>query len=456
MTIQEFEHILKQGEGYNIEFKRNLNKEITKEICSFLNSSGGKIIIGINDDNTVHGIKLTNGNRSEIYSFLQPVTPRPEITVSDFNYKGKDIIIVDVEPGKDKPYITAGLLYVRIGANAQKLTTPDEMRDFFQTQNKVYFEQAVEQKFKFENDFDSEKYKKFIEQTDVNPKIEIDTVLSNLRLFNDKKRFINAGILFFAKNPEKFFPNATIRCILFKGTDKRFIADDKILTGSLPQQYFAAIEYLKQKLDLRYEIENTEKNQRIEKLEIPEIVFREAIVNAIVHRDYFEQGAKIHIEIYDDRVEITNPGGLVSGIPEKDFGKRSMSRNPIIFGMFQRLRLVEQIGSGIARMREAMKDENLSVPEFSLDKMFVVTFLRPVDFKSWILAAKQNLNDTQIEILKAISRNPNVTYNNMCVILATGKTTIFNNVKILRDKGIIYRVGSDKNGYWSIKFVRFN
>lgn len=454
MTEKEFEYILKQGEGYNIEFKRSLNKEISKEVCSFLNSSGGKIIIGVNDDNKVHGIKFTNGFRSEIYSYLQSIKPYPVIETEEYNYKGKDVLVLECKSGINKPYITGGMLYVRIGANAQKLTTPDEMRDFFQNQNKVFFEQSIERNFNFNNAFDNDKYHRFIKDIGAKGDIEKETVLENLQLINSKKELKNAGILFFAKNPEKYFPNASIRCILFKGNDKRFILDDKLMQGSLVEQYYAAIAYLNQKLELRYEIEKSGKLQRIEKLEIPEIVFREAVVNAIVHRDYFETGAKIHVEIYEDRVEITNPGGLIAGISEKDFGKRSISRNPLIFGLFQRLKLVEQIGSGIQRMRQAMKDENLPAPEFSTEKMFIATFYRPVDFEIWLKTLKNKLNKNQIEILKAIHRNPNVTYNNLCIILNLSKTTVFNNVKGLRELELLEHVGSDKSGYWSIKYSR--
>ncbi len=387
---------------------------------------------------------------------MQPITPRPEVEISEYNYKGKSVIIIECETGKEKPYVTGGIIYVRMGANAQRLNSPEEMRDFFQNQNKIFFEQSVEQNFDLNKDFDEKRYENFLKNIGIVENVEKEIVLDNMQMLTPKMELKNAGILFFAKNPEKYFPNSVIRCILFKGNDKRFIADDKLMTGSLTEQYESAIAYLKQKLELRYEIEKSGSLQRIEKLEIPEVVFREAVVNAIVHRDYFEKGAKIHVEIYDDRVEVTNPGGLLSGISEKDFGKRSLSRNPIIFGLFQRLKLVEQIGSGIARMRLAMKEENLPAPEFYTEKMFVAIFSRPVDFNIWIKSLKSIINETQAEILKAIHRNPNLNYNSLCIIMSLGKTTVYNNIKGLKELELLDHIGSDKTGYWAIKFKRMN
>ncbi len=116
---------------------------------------------------------------------------------------------------------------------------------------------------------------------------------------------------------------------------------------------------------------------RKEVWEIPLTVFKEAIINALSHRDYYEQGAITMVEVYDDRVEISNPGGLLIGV-QKDFGKKSMTRNPLIFGLFTRMSLVEQVASGIPRMRKAMKEAGLPEPTFTTDGgFFTVEFKRP-------------------------------------------------------------------------------
>ncbi len=448
MTDKDFENILNQGEGYNIEFKRSLNKEISKEACSFLNSSGGKLVIGVNDNNTLCGIKLTNGVRSQIYSYLQPINPTPDIKVIEYSYKEKDFIILDCKSGKEKPYITGGMLYVRIGANAQKLTTPNEMRDFFQQVNKIFFEKKECDNFLYPDDFDDKRFNLFLKNAAISQQLPQKNILENLELFTEKDKLNNAGVLFFAKNTQKHHKHASTRCLLFKGIDKHLIFDDKLIEGNLQEQYKGALEFLKSKLELRYIIKTA--GPRVEKYEIPENVFKEAIINALVHRDYYETGGKIHIEIYDNRVEITNPGGLLQTIKEKEFGKRSVSRNPIIFDFFQRLNMVEQVGSGISRMQDEMKTENLPAPHFSLKGIFVVTLYRPINFNKWIESWANKISKNQIVILNSIHQNPEITHIELSKKTKLGKTTINNNIRELKELELLQRIGSERKGYWSV------
>jgi len=274
------------------------------------------------------------------------------------------------------------LVYIRIGVNSQKLTTANEVRDFFQQANKIFFGKNSSNNFSYPQDFNNKKFNDFLIEAGISKQLPQKQILENLELFSKKGEFLNAGILFFVKNVQKHHEHASVRCLLFKGTNKTLIFDDKLITGNLTEQYEGALKFLKSKLELRYIIETA--GPRVEKYEIPETVFKEAIINALVHRDYYEIGGRIHIEIYDNRVEITNPGGLVNTIKEDEFGQRSVSINPKIFSFFQRLDLVEQVGAGISRMREKMKDENLPAPLFSLKGIFVVTLYRPTDFNKWI------------------------------------------------------------------------
>ena len=186
-------------------------------------------------------------------------------------------------------------------------------------------------------------------------------------------------MLFFGKNPENYFEKAVIRCVAFDGIDKQHIIDDKVFGGALMRQYQQAMQWLKQKLNVRYLIEGG--GPRKEIWEIPELAFKEAIINALSHRDYYDKGARTTIELFADRVEITNPGGLVSAISPHEFGTKSHSRNPLLFGLFERLDMVEQIGSGITRIKNLMLEQKLPLPEFKTEGMFTVVFQRS---ESWV------------------------------------------------------------------------
>lgn len=225
------------------------------------------------------------------------------------------------------------------------------------------------------------------------------------------------------------------------------------MTGTLYQQFLQSMDWLKGKLDVRYDIEGAGAQQRKEIWEIPETVFKEAIINALAHRDYYEKGARITIELFSDRVEISNPGGLVSGIPRNEFGKRSLSRNPLIFGLFERIRMVEQIGSGVNRMNDLMIEADLTPPEFTMEGMFTVTLRRPFDFKKWVDRWVEKLTDNRIKILEEVHKNNRITKKELEQNVGISASAIDNNINILKELGLIEREGSDRSGYWKINYI---
>ena len=249
-------------------------------------------------------------------------------------------------------------------------------------------------------------------------------------------------MLFFAKHPEYVFFHAVVRCVLFKGTDKVYIIDDKTFGGPLFQQYNKAIEWLKGKLQVAYKIEGT--GPRKEVWEIPLEVFKEAIINALAHRDYDEQGASITIEMFDDRVEITNPGTLLP-VVAKNFGRKSLSRNPLIFGLFTRMHLVEHIGSGIPRMRKEMLDAGLPEPIYETDGMFTVTFLRSFNDKT------VELTSLQSKVIQTVKTNPSLTMEEIGKAIGIGRTSVYKIVKSLKEIGILEHKGRKSDGKWVVK-----
>jgi len=221
----------------------------------------------------------------------------------------------------------AGAIYVRQGSNSQKITSVEQMRDFFQQSGRIYFDEGSCNGFSYENDFDIEFFKEFRIIAGFSPATDNEQIIRNLQLLNNDNVFKNGGVLFFGKQPESFFNKAVIRCVAFEGTDKVQIIDDKIWGGPLMQQYRETLRWLKTKLSVRYIIEGS--GPRKEVWEIPETAFKEAIINALSHRDYYDKGGRTMIELFDDRVEITNPGGLVSAILPEEFGTKSSLKSSL-------------------------------------------------------------------------------------------------------------------------------
>jgi len=259
--------------------------------------------------------------------------------------------------------------------------------------------------------------------------------------------------LFFSNRAQRFFEEAFIHCIAFKGRDKRYITDNKIINGALSQQYVNSMTWLKSKLNVRFEIEDADGGAHKELWEIPETVFREAIINSLAHRDYYNKGARITIEVFDDRVEIANPGGLVSTIPLNEFGKRSAARNPLIFKLFEKIRMVEHVGSGITRMRDLMAQEGLTPPEFVMDGMFTVTLRRSFDFEDWVSSWTYKLTANRIAIIKAIHNNNRVSKRELEKIIGITGSAIDNNLSVLKELGFLERGGGAKGGQWIIHYI---
>ena len=186
----------------------------------------------------------------------------------------------------------------------------------------------------------------------------------------------HAGAWLFADDITRFTLRAGVTCAVFRGSTKTHILDRKDFNGNLYSIYEEVMGYVQAKLNSAF-IPNAQ--GRDERLELPESALREAVVNAIAHRDY-RSTANAQLYIFQDRVEIVTPGGLPAGMKEEDLGTRSVPRNPLLFSMLYRMRLVEQIGSGIRRIHEACRDYGVAEPEFQVSSDWLtVLFPRPVE-----------------------------------------------------------------------------
>lgn len=458
MTSQQIESLIAQGEGYNLEFKQAIPSklsELSTELCAFSNAAGGILLVGIKDDGSIIGVELDNQIRSRIQDVISNIDPRPEITISEVPLNGKHILCFNCKSGQKKHYVVSGNIYVRNGPNAQKLTSIHEIREFFQTSDSIFFDSSPNKQFQYPDDFDEPAFQKFLVGANITSNIDDDKILNNLKLIQSGN-FTNAAVLFFAKEVQKFVEQSNIRCLMFKGIDKRYIIDSKEIKGNLIQQFEEGMKYIISKLNLKYEIENQANGRRKEVLEIPETVFREALINAICHRSYYEKGGVIAIEIYDNRIEITNPGGLISGISDKEFGHKSLSRNPLIFSLMQRINLVEKVGSGIIRMKDSMKEVGLEEPLFTLGGFFTVTFFRPIDFEKLLEYLSDKISVTQKKILLEIHGVPSINTQSLASKIGISTTSIEKNIARLKELSIIERKGTKRSGQWIINSVHNN
>jgi ATP-dependent DNA helicase RecG len=370
--IQDLDIILSEGESYTVEFKETADKSLPSEVCAFANASGGRVFIGVNDNGRVVGTDVSNAARSRVQDTINQLEPllKVDIEVQD------NIIIVTVPEGTHKPYSCSKGFYLRSGPNSQKLDR-DSIIEFFQSEGRVRYDEIVRDDLPIDERFNEVAFKRYIKTAKISDVLEREAALKNLNcagMSGGKVCFTNAGALFFRVNDEDvLFRHAGIVCALYKGTDKANILDAKELTGDIVSNVDDAIVFLKKHLRISYKIEGM---RRENILELPEDALREAVVNAACHRDYFEKGSRVMVEIFDDRVDVVSPGGVCKGITPENFGTVTITRNPIIASMFFRIDYIEQMGTGIGRMRNATREANVAEPKFEFSGFFKVTFKR--------------------------------------------------------------------------------
>ena len=442
LIASDIQSIVQAGEGYNAEFKiriPNKLKEISEEICAFANAAGGILLIGVSDDNQIHGTEIDNSKRSAIQNSLNEINPHVPVALYSVEVEEKVVWVIEVNTGSQKPYVLSGAIYVRQGSNTQKLTTVEQMRDFFQQSDRIYFDEAPCIDFDRESAIDQDWFREFRVMSGLSPTVSQKQIIHNLKVVLPDGNMKNGGVLFFGLAPEEFVETAIIRCIAFEDNTKTQIIDDKLFGGPLMKQYRQAMNWLKGKLNVRYEIEGG--GPRREIWEVPETALKEAIINALSHRDYYDKGAKIIVEFFKDRVEISNPGGLTSAISLDDFGTKSHSRNPLIFGLFVRIQMVEQVGSGIGRMRDLMKKAKLPDPVFKTEGMFSVVLRRTVE---------ETVEETVDLILNAMKINPKITSRELQDRTGLTRRGVEYQISNLKREQKIIRVGSTKAGEWKV------
>ena len=356
--------ILNEGEGYLTEFKESIN-HIDKEICAFANASGGTLYIGITDSGKVKKTPLTNTLKSQIQSVVRSLDPPPHIQMSPIG----GVIKINVSESEHKPVKAPGGFYLRIGSNSQKLTR-DEIFSFAIKENKIKFDRQLYID-ESATDLLNIRQVEFFRQ-----RAKLDMELDNLQLLENLGCLIRqrqqlyltfAGVLLFGNSPQKIFPSATITVLHMQDMAK--ILEQKIIKGTLFEQLEKAFQFIKDNLRKTTIIESL---VRQEELEIPEYVIRELLVNTLVHRDYFETASDIVIKIFPDHIEFTNPGILNDKLSiEKIYGK-SYRRNALIADIFFHAGYIERAGTGLLRVREALKTKGLPPLQLLQEGMFFI------------------------------------------------------------------------------------
>ena len=461
MKVKELQLIIEEGEGYRIEFKESFSG-IDKDMVALANASGGRIFVGITDDKKMKGISVDNRLKSQIQDLANNCEPSIKILFEELN----NLLIVRVPEGKDKPYKCASGFYTRVGPNSQKLTR-DEIIEFIKAEGKIRFDELMNLRFDYKKDFDHRKLDQFLKLAGISKVLDTASILINLGVAEKqegKVLFNNTGILFFPRNLQDIYFHTAVTCALYKGTEKVDVLDRRDFNEDIIGSINGAMNFLKQYIPVRYEMTGTPRRKEIP--EIPYDALREAVINSVTHRDYFEKGANVMVEMFDDRIEITNPGGLPKGLRLEDFGTKSVLRNPNIANLLHRIEYIEKMGTGINKMRRLVAEAGLQPVEFEFGTFFSAIFRRPVVEKpipageefgikfgvnfGINFGVKGERLERMVKILEILSKGEPFRHAILTDAFKVTTRTIENDLKFLRKHNLVIFRGAPKTGQYRL------
>lgn len=406
-------------ETNNLEYKVDITNSFLKTITAFANYGDGKIIFGINDDGNIIGLdNLVDKALSIENKINDNIRPIPDYSINID--KEKKIIILNINKGLHKPYYYKNKAYKRADSATIEIDRIELNRLILESGNKNYEELSSDnQNLQF--DYLEKALKENLNISSLN----LD-ILKTLSLYSDKTGFNKIAEILSDKNNIKI-----IDIVKFGETIDIFLDRKTMDNISLIKAFNDTLDFFRD--NYTYEIIKGSSRKRIEK--IPEKAFREALANAVIHRTW-DINAYINISMYDDRIEITSPGSLPTGISKEEYlqGQISILRNPILAGVFFRLKYIEQFGTGIKRINLAYEN-SLIKPEYNIYKN-TITVVLPVYNDSLNI-----LNEDEKIIYNILSKNLSISRAEIENLSGFSKGKTIRLLNNLIDENIIEKIG---------------
>ncbi|MBS0350555.1 MAG: putative DNA binding domain-containing protein [Proteobacteria bacterium] len=373
-------------EGQTLEFKRDTSSldAILKAVIGFANSAGGIILIGVDDDGSIVGLLEPAKVQEQVANAIaHRIKPQllPEFNIVEVRHKS--MLVIQVEHIPAPFYLTnkgeEQGVFIRLG-NSTRLASKETIAEMKRASHHPYFDKAPCNNVG-EKDLDMPLIQKTLANSNIS--INSEKLMSLGILTHRGKRVVatNGGIILFGK-PDilyEYFPFAQVRCARFAGTSRAEFIDRFNVEGSILHAIDEVPKFIRRNTRMAGKFGGM---QRKDIAEYPMGGIREALTNALVHANYEISGTRIFVAIYDDRLEIQNPGIMPPGMSIEQF-KAGVSRirNPVIARVFGELNLVEEWGSGYKRIREACKQGGYPEPQWEeLGTVLRVTFFPHPDF----------------------------------------------------------------------------
>ena len=450
-------------ESQNVEYKQSWKDEYLKWVCGFANAQGGTLYIGIDDNGNVVGVDNEKYLLENLPNkCIQATGIVPDIETLSQN--GKKYLAIHIK-ASEQPVACNGKYYLRSGSTVQGLTG-NALSDFLLRRTNTSWDMHIVQEATLD-EIDSEAVRYFVDVAVEAKRLDksvrkgtSEDILRKLRLVNRQDELTFAALMLFGKDVEYYCPTVSFRIGRFGVSQADLIFDDNISCPLIlmPDRVIQTLRSRYLVAPIKYE-----GLRRIEPLEIPEDALREIVCNAIVHRDY--RGTFTQMRVWNDHIEVWNSGEFPPEITAENLmtTHESHPRNSLIAKVFYMAGFIESWGRGYEKISNAFQEENLTVPTFEQVRGGVMANIKRERFATLNQSnvgenvgkvgsdlSVIELTEKQQKIIEIITKNPTITATQMSVMLSVVKRTIERELANLRQKGIISREGSARNGRWIV------
>jgi predicted HTH transcriptional regulator len=427
--------LLSRPEGKTLEFKRDLSSPdgVLKAIVAFANTSGGVVVLGVEDvTKRVKGIPNILAEEERLANLIaDSISPRLVPSIEMMPWRKTQVLAVEIYPSASRPHFLNRLgpeegVFVRVGSTNRRadLFLVEEMRRYNQVAS---FDEQPKPELNSEA-IDFRAASEFFRPVRKLARQDLLT-LKIVTRYQGRTVPTVGGILLFGSNRLDRYPDSWIQAGRFAGKDRRRLIDSLEVRSYLPGTAGEVVAFLQKHMTREAVIGAV---KRTDQWTLPVVAVREALINAIVHADYAQRGAPIRVALFNDRLEIDNPGLLPFGLTIEDIQKGvSKLRNRVLGRVFQELGLIEQWGSGIQRMTVACRERGLDAPRFEeIGTHFRVTLSTIAHRASTkderdeailaALAANQETGLSTSEIAKQIALSPRAARTRLASLVERG------------------------------------
>ena len=460
-SLQQLQTWVEQGESETQEFKLSTGQrtEAARSLCAFLNHRGGRVLFGVDAQGHIVGQEVSDKTLADIAHELRAIDPPALPNIERIALaSGREVVAVTVERGARRPHTFRGEAYRRVGTTNRQLSREEYGQILLeQLHSTVRWESEPATGWAIA-DLDATEIVRTLEEAirrgraDDPGTRDLAEILRGLGLIKDGQ-ILRAAVVLFAR-PDRLlpdYPQCLLRIARFKGTDKTEFLDNRQFQGNAFDLLMRADRFLRDNLPVAGRVVPN-LFERIDDPLYPPLALREAVANALCHRDYAIGGGSIGLAIYDDRLEITSSGALHFGLTVEDLYRphESLLWNPLIAGVFFRRGIIEAWGRGTIKMTELTEQAGLPRPEFQETAGGFVVRFRPSRYLPPTRVG-HDLTEQQQAILQLLAESGSLALSEIQQRLKLGTLrSVREDLAFLKRLGMLDSSGHARGARWNL------